>query len=669
MSLEKRIRSFLTTPAKGETYELKSGLVSQYKNERKDAIQRVIQAMTIGKDVSALFPDVLKNIATYDIEQKKLVYLYLMNYSSSHPELCILAVNTFIQDTQDANPLIRALAIRTMGCIRVKKMKDYLEPPLLRLLSDDNPYVRKTAVICVGKLYDMDKSISSQFVEKLQSLLNDANPMVVTNTLQTLKILHQPAKSDNLLTCLNESSEWGRIVILEALSSNPKGGAESQKIVERVIPHLQHINPAVVLAAVKCIISHIEYIDNKDIILRKLSAPLISLVSSSIPEAQYVGLKNIRIILEKYPSILGKELRVFFLKYSDPIYLKIEKLDILVRLVDDKNGLLLLGELKEYSMDIDQILITKAIKSIGLVALKLDKLVVKSINILLDLITNRGGDLIINEAIIVLINILRKYPGKNDLLTLIIPVINDKFDSLDSALNSYIFLLGEYPKYFNNIQSRLNWLVENFTDQESSIQLSILSSIVKVHLKENGKYSSTLQAIFDLATNIENADVRDKAYIYWRILSTDSRNSLLAKLPPIENNTNFNPILLNELIQEISTLASVYHKPVSSFIDKANEVEKLNIVDDDNDKEDDILKNENLLDFDDDSGSSKQENAGSLLEELNDLFNTPLPLQTQSTSQNSDDILNLFNTNTLNKGVDKLSIDNKSNSENLLDLF
>ena len=34
--------------------------------------------MTLGKDVSALFPDVLKNIATHDLGQKKLVYLYLM---------------------------------------------------------------------------------------------------------------------------------------------------------------------------------------------------------------------------------------------------------------------------------------------------------------------------------------------------------------------------------------------------------------------------------------------------------------------------------------------------------------------------------------------------------------------------------------------------------------
>ncbi len=40
-------------------------------------------SMTLGKDVSALFPDVLKNIATNDLDQKKLVYLYLMLVSKS----------------------------------------------------------------------------------------------------------------------------------------------------------------------------------------------------------------------------------------------------------------------------------------------------------------------------------------------------------------------------------------------------------------------------------------------------------------------------------------------------------------------------------------------------------------------------------------------------------
>jgi vesicle coat complex subunit len=38
------------------------------------------------------------------------------------------------QDTQDPNPLIRALAVRTMGCIRVDKITEYLCDPLQRCL-------------------------------------------------------------------------------------------------------------------------------------------------------------------------------------------------------------------------------------------------------------------------------------------------------------------------------------------------------------------------------------------------------------------------------------------------------------------------------------------------------------------------------------------------------
>ena len=43
-------------------------------------------------------------------------------------------VNTFVKDASDPNPLIRALAVRTMGCIRVDKITEYLCDPLQRAL-------------------------------------------------------------------------------------------------------------------------------------------------------------------------------------------------------------------------------------------------------------------------------------------------------------------------------------------------------------------------------------------------------------------------------------------------------------------------------------------------------------------------------------------------------
>lgn len=131
-------------------------------------------------DVSGLFPDVLKNMQTDDLEQKKLVYLYLMNYAKTQPELVILAVNTFVKDADDPNPLIRALAIRTMGVLRAEKIIDYLCDPLQKCLRDENPYVRKTAALCVAKLYDLKPElvIDNGFLEQLHEMIADSNPMV-----------------------------------------------------------------------------------------------------------------------------------------------------------------------------------------------------------------------------------------------------------------------------------------------------------------------------------------------------------------------------------------------------------------------------------------------------------------------------------------------------------
>ncbi|CAG89509.2 DEHA2F17622p [Debaryomyces hansenii CBS767] len=740
MSLEKKIRNFLQGPRKGETFELKNGLVSQYRGERKDAIQRVIQAMTVGKDVSALFPDVLKNIATYDLEQKKLVYLYLMNYAKTHPELCILAVNTFVQDTEDPNPLIRALAIRTMGCIRVAKMVDYMEIPLSRTLKDDNPYVRKTAAICVAKLFDLNSEMCIEFgfLSELSKLIKDPNPMVVANALNALfEIKDMNTNPDleiievnkgmvsNLLMCLNECTEWGRITILTTLNDyKAETSNEANHIIERIIPQLQHVNPSVVLSSIKAIINQLDSISvtaQRSSILKKLSAPLVSLVSSSIPEAQYVGLKNIRIILEKYPQILSKELRVFFIKYSDPLYLKLEKLEIMVRLANDSNSTLLLGELKEYAMEFESSLVAKAIRSIGTVAIKLTGCVIKSVNLICSLIDQRGGDLIINESIIVLTNILRRYPGKNDLITLIVPIISNHTSELskNEALSGYIWLLGEYPKYFSQLKQNLSDLIDGFLDYESLLQLNILTTIVKINLSiENQTYSNYLQKVLEMATkDCENADVRDKAYIYWRLLSSSSKESqkkiVLSKLPPIKTTiASFNPVVLEALVKELSTLASVYHKPSFTFIDpnlysplssdqvttrrsKSSNKDE-NIEDLTNLAKQEIInnsKNENLLDFDDDEvkpDNSSSNGSASLLDELNDLFSAPsMPSQAQPTQpvqSSTNDILDLFKTSApqssqqnqnLTQGIDNLNIDNTSSSSSnqnklnndLLDLF
>jgi len=88
-----RINNFKYSP--GELYEFRKDLNSSSEILKKEAVKQVIASMTVGKDVSSLFADILKCMQTEDMELKKLVYLYLMNYAKSQPDLVILAVNTF----------------------------------------------------------------------------------------------------------------------------------------------------------------------------------------------------------------------------------------------------------------------------------------------------------------------------------------------------------------------------------------------------------------------------------------------------------------------------------------------------------------------------------------------------------------------------------------------
>ncbi|KAF9006995.1 adaptin N terminal region-domain-containing protein [Cyathus striatus] len=582
-------------PRKGENYELSVDLNSEYKEKRKDAIKRVIASMTVGKDVSGLFPDVLKNMQTEDLEQKKLVYLYLMNYAKTQPELVILAVNTFVKDTDDPNPLVRALAIRTMGCLRAEKIIDYLCDPLQKCLRDENPYVRKTAALCVAKLYDLKPElvIENGFLEQLHEMISDSNPMVVANTVAALTDIHisatsQPSTSSSdpsifhitssilskLLIALNECSEWGRVAILNALARyEARDEKESEHICERVVPQFQHVNGSVVLAAVKVIMIHMRGVHREDLVkqlIRKMAPPLVTLLSSP-PEVQWVALRNINLLLQKRPDILSNEMRVFFCKYNDPLYVKVEKLDIMVRLASENNVDALLSELKEYSSEVDVDFVRKSIKAIGQTAVKIDTAAERCVNVLLELIATRVS-YVVQEAVVVMKDIFRKYPSTYEG---VIPTLCANLDELDEpeAKASLIWIIGEYANKIDNADELLGVFVDTFTEESYAVQLQTLTAVVKLFLRKPDSSQGIVQRVLNTATKeCDSPDVRDRAYIYWRLLSTDpgaAKAVVLAHRPPISiPRTTVSPALLEELLGEIGTLSSVYHKPAETFVGK-----------------------------------------------------------------------------------------------------
>jgi AP-1 complex subunit beta-1 len=594
---------FFTTQKKGEMHELRMELHATEKQVKVDAVKKVIASMTVGKDVSMLFTDVLNCVQTGNIELKKLVYLYLINYAKTQPELTLLAVNTFVKDSNDANPLIRALAVRTMGCIRVDRITEYLCEPLGRALRDEDPYVRKTAAVCVAKLYDIAPDLVAErgFLETLHDLISDSNPSVVANAVAALSEIAEASGKDvmkitaavlqKLLAALNECTEWGQVFILDSLAKyTPADGREAEGIIERVTPRLQHANSAVVMSAVKVILSYMELMgsSNSDAIralTRKLAPPLVTLLNSE-PEIQYVALRNINLIVQKRPHILENEIKVFFCKYNDPIYVKMEKLEIIIKLVSEKNIDQVLLELKEYSTEVDVDFVRKSVSAIGRCAVKLERAAERCIGVLLELIQTKVN-YVVQESVIVIKDIFRRYPNRYES---IIATLCDNLDTLDEPLAkaSMIWIIGEYAERIDNADELLDTFLETFEEEDPAVQLQLLTATVKCFLKNPEDTQDMVQRVLDLATEeSDNPDLRDRGFIYWRLLSTDpeaAKMVVLGDKPVIEDDTfRLDPTLLNVLIGQIATLSSVYHKPPEAFVVRR----AAGIATDDDDGEDD----------------------------------------------------------------------------------
>lgn len=111
------------------------------------------QLISKGRNVSEFFAQVVKNVASHNLEIRKLVYIYLLRYAEQEPDLALLSINTFQKDLSDSNPLIRAMALRVLSGIKVPMIGSIVVLAIKKCASDISPYVRKAAALAIPKCY------------------------------------------------------------------------------------------------------------------------------------------------------------------------------------------------------------------------------------------------------------------------------------------------------------------------------------------------------------------------------------------------------------------------------------------------------------------------------------------------------------------------------------
>lgn len=70
-----------------------------------------------------------------------------------------------------------------------------------------------------------------------------------------------------MLTAVNDCHEWGQITVMDYLVNYiPENSKEAEMIVERVLPRLSLINPAVVFSGIKVVLKFMDFITSVEIV-------------------------------------------------------------------------------------------------------------------------------------------------------------------------------------------------------------------------------------------------------------------------------------------------------------------------------------------------------------------------------------------------------------------
>ena len=123
-------------------------------------------------------------------------------------------------------------------------------------------------------------------------------------------------------------------------------------VIDRMLNRLSHINPAIVVSASKVILKFSKSLDSPKLVeglCRKISGSLIAVMGRS-PEIVWVFLRNIEIMLARFPGVVTNP-KAFFVNFNDPGYVKMQKVQVLGLLCDEKSSKTIITELVEYSYD------------------------------------------------------------------------------------------------------------------------------------------------------------------------------------------------------------------------------------------------------------------------------------------------------------------------------
>ncbi|XP_041826100.1 AP-3 complex subunit beta-1 isoform X2 [Melanotaenia boesemani] len=547
--------------------DLKEMLESNKESLKLEAMKRIVGLISKGKNSSELFPAVVKNVASKNIELKKLVYVYLVRYAEEQQDLALLSISTFQRALKDPNQFIRASALRVLSSIRVPIIVPIMMLAIKEAATDLSPYVRKTSAHAIQKLYSLDPEQKEQLIEVIEKLLKDKSTLVAGSVVMAFEevcpdridLIHKNYRK--LCNLLVDVEEWGQVVIISMLTryartqftspwkedgvfdennerafydsdSEEKKGQMAAKpyvmdpdhrlLLRNTKPLLQSRNTAVVMS-VSQLYWHLAPKHEVSIVTKSLVRLL-----RSHREVQYIVLQNIATMSIQRKGMFEPYMKSFYVRSTDPTHIKTLKLEILTNLANEANISTILREFQTYVKSQDKAFAAATIQAIGRCATNISEVTDTCLNGLVLLLSNRD-ETVVAESVVVIKKLLQTQPTQH---SEIIKHMAKLFDNITvpMARASILWLMGEYcervPKIAPDV---LRKMAKTFTAEEDIVKLQIVNLAAKLYLTNSKQTKLLTQYILNLGKYDQNYDIRDRTRFIRQLIVPNEKSGALNK--------------------------------------------------------------------------------------------------------------------------------------------
>ncbi|XP_054842502.1 AP-3 complex subunit beta-1 isoform X1 [Eublepharis macularius] len=548
--------------------DLKQMLESSKESSKLDAMKRIVGMIAKGKNASELFPAVVKNVASKNIEIKKLVYVYLMRYAEEQQDLALLSISTFQRALKDPNQLIRASALRVLSSIRVPIIVPIMMLAIKEASADLSPYVRKNAAHAIQKLYSLDPEQKEMLIEVIEKLLKDKSTLVAGSVVMAFEevcpdridLIHKNYRK--LCNLLVDVEEWGQVVIIHMLTryartqfvspwkedglheeyseknfyeSDEEQQEKNQKVnksysmdpdhrllIRNTKPLLQSRNAAVVMAVAQ-LYWHVAPISEAGIVAKSL----VRLLRCN-REVQYIILQNIATMSIQRKGMFEPYLKSFYVRSTDPTMIKTLKLEILTNLANEANISTLLREFQTYVKSQDKPFAAATIQAIGRCATNISEVTDTCLNGLVCLLSNRD-EIVVAESVVVIKKLLQTQPAHHGEIIKRMAKLLDNI-TVPVARASILWLTGEYcervPKIAPDV---LRKMAKSFTTEDDLVKLQILNLGAKLYLTNSKQTKLLTQYILNLGKYDQSYDIRDRTRFIRQLIVPNEKSGALSK--------------------------------------------------------------------------------------------------------------------------------------------